>query len=165
MGGVKVDATGRASLPGLWAAGEVASTGLQGANRLASNSLLEAAACGRMAAEDVAGMEGLPSLAHPLEFVPPSPGGDSEIAAIRDIMDRDVGVVRDTSGLSRAIDRLTQLRRASQGTTAENAAAVALLIAQAAEHRTESRGGHFRADATPSPTTPEHSMSRWADLE
>jgi L-aspartate oxidase len=164
MGGVKVDAAGRASIPGLWAAGEVASTGLQGANRLASNSLLEAAACGRIAAEDVAGMGDFPSQAPPLAFDAPRPGGASDIAAIREIMDRDVGVVRDAAGLTRAIDGLTRLRRESRGTTAEDAAAVALLIAQAAGRREESRGAHFRADAEPSPETPEHSASRWAEI-
>jgi L-aspartate oxidase len=165
MGGVKVDARGRASIPGLWAAGEVASTGLQGANRLASNSLLEAAVCGRLAAEDVAGApEGKPVTSQP-DFKPPRFGGAEAIAQIRATMDRDVGVVRDRAGLNRAIENLAAIRRAARGTTVEDSAAIALLIAQAAERRRESRGGHFRSDAEPSAAAPEHSISRWSDLE
>jgi L-aspartate oxidase len=165
MGGIRVDATGRSSIEGLWAAGEVASTGLQGANRLASNSLLEAAACGRIAAEDVGGIE-LPAIAQrQFDFGPAAPAPAAEITTIRAVMDRDVGVVRDEAGLTRAITRLGELRHDVRGTLAEDAAAVALLIARAAERRKDSRGAHFRADAEPPTSPPEHSVSYWAELE
>ena len=166
MGGVKVDAAGRTSIDGLWAAGEVACTGLHGANRLASNSLLEAAVCGRLAAEDVAGLEQGGRNQTDAQQPADERGADSGeiIAAIRAVMDRDVGVVRDRSGLDRATAKLGALRRDAGGTPAEDAASVALLIALAAARRPESRGAHFRSDATAADDPPRHSASRWAEL-
>ncbi|MDR6952896.1 L-aspartate oxidase [Ancylobacter sp. 3268] len=140
MGGVEVDAQGRTGLPGLWACGEVASTGLHGANRLASNSLLEALAYAGWIAADIAAATPagtpLPG-AVPALPAPPPP-------ALRQLMDRQVGVVRDKAGLADAVATL-----AGDG----DAAQVALMVARAALARTESRGGHFRADH-PHPATP-----------
>jgi L-aspartate oxidase len=164
MGGVKVDAAGRSSIDGLWAAGEVACTGLHGANRLASNSLLEAAVCGRLAAEDIAGFAATAS-DHTAEQQPAiEDRGGEFIAAIRTLMDRDVGVVRDQIGMERAIAQLRSFRREAEGTTAEDTVSVALLIALAAERRTESRGAHFRSDGTAQAEPAEHSTSVWAEL-
>jgi L-aspartate oxidase len=160
MGGVKVDATGRTSVPGLWAAGEVASTGLHGANRLASNSLLEAAVCGRLAAEDIAGISQgaqVPDVEQPVF----RNDGSAIVAVTRELMDQDVGVVRDRAGLEHAIARLEDSSREATGTTADDTVAVALLIARAALNRTESRGAHFRSDAGPAVEPPVHSLSRW----
>ncbi len=163
MGGVKVDGAARTSIEGLWAAGEVACTGLHGANRLASNSLLEAAVCGRLAAEDIASTAA--SMDHTSESQPSIQNADGAIVAtVRKIMDRDVGVVRDRWGLERAIAGLNALRGKSKTTAAEDMVSVALLIAYAAERRTDSIGAHFRSDAGPKIEPPEHSTSLWADL-
>ncbi len=163
MGGVKVDARGRSSVEGLWAIGEVASTGLHGANRLASNSLLEAAVCGRLAGEDVGGV----TLAHIVggdaEPVDPSPADPEMIAQIRRLMDDDVGVVRHASGLARAVAKLGESYHDAIGSEASDIAGTALLIALAAERRTESRGAHYRSDCGAA-AEPHHSQSRWTEL-
>jgi len=163
MGGVKVDNMGRTSVVGLWAAGEVACTGLHGANRLASNSLLEAAVCGRLVAEDIAGIAGT-AVSQTTDQAIPAAAENRAIAAVRQTMNRDVGVVRDQSGLERAIARLTLLRLEATGAAAEDSVALALLIACAAERRKESRGAHFRSDGLPQIEPPAHSESRWEDL-
>jgi L-aspartate oxidase len=163
MGGVKVDKAGRTSVPGLWAAGEVACTGLHGANRLASNSLLEAAVCGRLVAEGVTGLSA-DVAAREADIALPALSENGAIAAIRTAMNRDVGVVRDEAGLARAIAALSALRRETAGTVAEDSVSLALLIARAAERRKESRGAHFRSDAAPQTEPALHSSSRWDEL-
>jgi len=147
MGGVAVDGRGRTSIAGLWACGEVAATGLHGANRLASNSLLEAVAFARWIAEDIAGMPTIATRRISTETsarradVPAA----ATIAELRHLMTDAVGVVRDASGLARAVARLSEL--AFDGTPAlADRALVGLLIAASAWKRTESRGGHFRSD-------------------
>jgi L-aspartate oxidase len=163
MGGVKAEVSGKTSVAGLWAAGEVACTGLHGANRLASNSLLEAAVCGRLAGEEAAGIL-TRSVGVPRADEPAMPSDGSEyIAAVRELMNRDVGVVRDGAGLVRAVEMLDDLRVKTAGTTAEDNVAIASLIAQAALRRTESRGAHFRSDAGPQ-VAAAHSLSRWGDI-
>lgn len=164
MGGVKVDAAGRTSVEGLWAAGEVACTGLHGANRLASNSLLEAAVCGRLVAEDIAGLATTAREESAIPELTVTPGDPAIIATVRDLMNRDVGVVRDAAGMERAVSQLTALRRETAGTAIEDAVAVAQLIALAASRRTENRGAHFRSDAGAAVEPPEHSVSRWENL-
>nr|WP_321983529.1 L-aspartate oxidase [uncultured Lichenicoccus sp.] len=141
MGGIAVDAEGRSSLPGLWACGEAACTGLHGANRLASNSLLEAAVCGEQVA---ASLQRQPA-STPARELPRghATGGvvpDPMLQPVRQILSRDVGVLRDASGLQHAIDALAPLARTS------DAALLGLMIAQSAFARQESRGGHFRTD-------------------
>lgn len=155
MGGVAVDARGRSSLDGLWAAGEVASTGVHGANRLASNSLLEAIVFGARVAADI--KDSVPPTREPMaskirhEPCPPDdPVGESEL---RRLMSTDVGVVRDGAGLSRALATILKIERQSSSPRVRNMAAAALFVAASALARTESRGGHFRADyPEPDPT-------------
>ena len=163
MGGVMVDDTGKTSAPGLWAAGEVACTGLHGANRLASNSLLEAAVCGRLVAEDIAGIAETAVSQTTDQTIPAAIENDA-VAEIRQTMNRDAGVVRDEAGLNRAITTLSALRHKTAGTAAEDSVALALLIARAAERRKESRGAHFRSDGTAQTEPARHSTSRWEEF-
>ncbi|WP_298423472.1 L-aspartate oxidase [Rhodoblastus sp.] len=150
MGGLWTDARGRASLPGLWAAGEVASTGLHGANRLASNSLLEAVVFADRVARDIATT--LPDLPAPQAVrAPDRPERlDREGAVeVRRIMSRFVGVLRDEEGLREALRGLCRLRAralAEGSADLRNRTEAALLIAASALRRRESRGGHFRTD-------------------
>jgi len=149
MGGIAVDARSRSSLPGLWAVGEVAATGLHGANRLASNSLLEAAVFGARAARDISGLEA-PSRAGrlPAGLAREAPASLdwNALGRVRRIMDDKVGVVRDATGLTEAISELDDLRGRHVPGAAADAATAGFLVACAALARCESRGGHFRAD-------------------
>ncbi len=116
MGGVLTDANGRTTLDGLWACGETSSTGAHGANRLASNSLLEAVVFAARVADDIKEHLPTPELMHPVA----EPNGlgvadPKAVAELRRIMAADVGVVRDAAGLRRA---LAAHRRASQRATA-----------------------------------------------
>lgn len=149
MGGISVDENARTSLPGLWAVGECASTGAHGANRLASNSLLEAIVFGARAAADIAatvrttGTGGNP--AEPSEFSHPSQ--TPALAPLRRIMSMNVGLERNDEDLRKAIEFIVRLERAgAHDPDMRNMAAACLLIAGAAHARQESRGGHFRID-------------------
>ncbi len=153
MGGVWTDARGRTSVAGLWAAGEVASTGVHGANRLASNSLLEAVVFAARIAEDLAAAD-LPPVTK-AEARPPlvavdsrgaSAAGEAVVARLRAIMSRHVGVIRDGVGLAEACLAIAAIRAAAPDTGLRNMATTALLVAAAALARQESRGGHFRSD-------------------
>ncbi len=134
MGGIAVDAEGRSSVAGLWAAGEAACTGLHGANRLASNSLLEAAVTGRLVARSVAGVTA--GRAAAVASVEAAPEGD--LAAVRAVMSRHAGVLRDEAGLNEAVSVLAPMEG--------DAAALGLMMCVAMRRRTESRGGHWRTD-------------------
>jgi len=140
MGGVAVDAFGRSSLRGLWACGEAAATGLHGANRLASNSLLEAFVMGGAVAESVsdvvAGVAGRVD-----QFDAPPPAG---AAPARRILTRCVGIERNRAQLTHAVAELSSL--AFQKGPSADPALVGLFIALAALERKESRGAHYRAD-------------------
>ena len=147
MGGVATDARGRTSLEGLWAAGEVASTGAHGANRLASNSLLEAVVYAARIADDIAGLaQSRPSIATAGEVNQPvsDPGREH---ALRQLMSAKVGVIRDKAGLTRALDEIARIERESRHLPqTRNMATAALMVTAAALRREESRGGHFRSD-------------------
>jgi L-aspartate oxidase len=142
MGGIDVDRRGRSSVAGLWAAGEVASTGLHGANRLASNSLLEAAVMGMCAAEDMAAFVPVRKTAAPsvTTVTPPS----FEFGSVRHIVSAHLGVLRNGDGLRSAVSDLLPRIEPARPTT--QPATVALLIAVFALLRTETRGSHARTD-------------------
>ncbi|HVM99452.1 MAG TPA: L-aspartate oxidase [Caulobacteraceae bacterium] len=141
MGGVETDAEGAATLPGLFAAGECASTGVHGANRLASNSLLEAAVFGTRAGR-AAARAADPGTAP----TPPAPAPDLPDAALQTLrraMSQDAGVVRDGAGLRRLLTTIAGLE-AAHGRALPLVAA--RLVAEGALTRRESRGAHFRTD-------------------
>lgn len=153
MGGVATDLDGRTSLTGLWAVGEVAATGLHGANRLASNSLMEAMVMAERAAGDIVMRLPLLSVNRDVTLripaLPPrgvAARGDKDV--LRQVMTDDCGVTRDERKLTRALATLTAARDAAEGVDTELAdrALVAQLIVTAALLRCESRGGHFRTD-------------------
>jgi len=148
MGGIAVDARGRSSIEGLWAGGEVASTGAHGANRLASNSLLEAAVYAARIAEDIAG-SAAPSPARALAEQPPPRNCVMPVPStnnLRRLMSSHVGVIRDGEHLAEAARTFAAIERDTGNVTLRNVATTALLVAAGAFSRRESRGGHFRSD-------------------
>jgi len=148
MGGIDAVTDGRSSVPGLWAVGEVASTGVHGANRLASNSLLEGLVFGARVAVDVASrMVEPPADARASEEAWSLPLQGDGIEDVRTIMWERVGLVRTGPGLWEARNRLLDLDQTLRSSIAGRVAAdVARLVVAAALRRSESRGGHYRAD-------------------
>ncbi|MBA4797273.1 MAG: L-aspartate oxidase [Rhizobiales bacterium] len=151
MGGVLVDADGRTSLDGLWAAGEVTSSGVHGANRLASNSLLEAVVFAGRIADSIKSM--LPESA--LYEWPQTAGENDDLVTVEDspelkdlraLMSRHAGVIREEAGLKMLIRELVELERKRPRVRFSNIVSTAKLIAVGAYLRTESRGAHMRAD-------------------
>jgi L-aspartate oxidase len=137
MGGVRTDLHGRTNLRGLYAAGEVASTGVHGANRLASNSLLEALVFGGRTATAMREEE---KLRRP-RFDADAPAASSaSFQRIRDITWRHAGIVRSASGLKTGAELLAAIPEDS------NLLTVARMIHQCALTREESRGAHYRDD-------------------
>ena len=163
IGGVTVDQHGRTTLPGLWAAGEATSSGLHGANRLASNSLLEGLVYGARAAEDIA--ESLPEPARPRLNVQPIVSRHLahhqetlDLADIRQslrtLMWFNAGISRNQEGLTQAAKEIDLWRRYvlnhafsdPTGWTLQNMLTVARLMVASAAERKESRGVHYRSD-------------------
>ena len=154
MGGIRTDLDGRSTVPGLYAAGEVACTGVHGANRLASNSLLEGlvfgARAGEAAAADsgrlVSGSGGQDASADTSGRTPQSPLSTAVRKRVKRVMWERVGILRDEGTLRRAIGEFEQIERANLSTSSRNFLTLALLVARAALWREESRGGHYRSD-------------------
>ncbi|HVO57403.1 MAG TPA: L-aspartate oxidase [Dongiaceae bacterium] len=171
MGGVNTDLWGRTSLPGLYAAGETADTGVHGANRLASNSLLEGLVFGARAGQAMIADRSsstpkqVPHKAAPLpgspapkpdfsepEASPVAPAASPELTQIRDLMWKHVGILRTGKELSAAIAFLTQMQlpKKEKPTRSDyelaNLHALATLMARSALAREESRGSHYRSD-------------------
>jgi len=157
MGGIRTDLDGRSNVPGLWAVGECANTGVHGANRLASNSLLEglvfADRAGREIGRDIARNHPVPASLSPVatdagNAVDRSAAALALLARMRSILTREVGVVRTEPGLAEAELALADLleRTPAGAWHVADQLRVAALIARAARGRRESRGGHRRAD-------------------
>jgi L-aspartate oxidase len=154
MGGVRTDLFGRTTVAGLYAAGEVSCTGVHGANRLASNSLLEGLVFGARAGEAAiadnakgkrqkAKSENKSSALSAQHF--------SEISTavrkrVKRVMWERVGILRDKDSLQRALNEFEQISQANLSVSSRNFVTLAMLVAKAAFWREESRGGHFRTD-------------------
>jgi len=158
MGGIRSDVNGQTSIPGLYACGEAASCGVHGANRLASNSLLDGLVFGARsakamsAAPDITDAEVTSAASMPSAELPIAP---PEVAdQIRELMWEHVGILRNAEGLAAARDHLQALEErlatapdaGPEQVEAAMAIQAAKLITHAALTRTESRGGHFRED-------------------
>jgi L-aspartate oxidase len=156
MGGVRTDLDGRSTLPGLYAAGEVACTGVHGANRLASNSLLEGlvfgARAGKAALEMADVRYQMPDISRKGEALtsniqhPTSEISTAVRKRVKRVMWERVGILREAGSLRQALGEFEQISRAPLSTASRNFVTLAQLIATAALWREESRGGHFRTD-------------------
>ena len=157
MGGVRSDLEGRTTLPGLYVAGEVAATGVHGANRLASNSLLEGLVFGARAGNKMRDeLRHVPAKAtqerRAASNGPMDTPTEQAILEIQDLMWRDVGIVRTGTTLKRAIEQLNQLTprvahpRTRRAYEAQNLHVTGSLVARSALAREESRGAHYRLD-------------------
>jgi len=152
MGGVRTDLDGRTTLAGLYAAGEVACTGVHGANRLASNSLLEGLVFGARAGKAMV-EDGSKFKVQSSKFEPETPNLKPETFVatavkkrVKRLMWERVGILRSADSLKRALRELEQISEANLGTSSRNFVTVAALVTRAALWREESRGGHFRDD-------------------
>jgi len=158
MGGVRTDLQGRTSLPALYAAGEVAATGAHGANRLASNSLLEGLVFGARAGRKMRDELGRrPAKARSKPRVaysngPVDAGLEELVRKMQELMWNEVGIVRDGARLKRAIEHLEKLTprlarpKTRRSYEASNILTAGLLVARSALAREESRGAHYRTD-------------------
>src|SRR3954467_9281906 len=152
MGGIVADLCGRSTLPRLWAVGEVARSGVHGANRLASNSLLEGLVFAERVAGDLVEVKPLRGAPKSGQWKVPilRDRGAAQVAAdnVRAIMWEDAGIVRSGVGLWSAFDRLMEIEsRLPEGATEEtNLVQTAQMIVWSALQREESRGGHYRSD-------------------
>ena len=162
MGGILTDARGRCTVDGLWACGEVASTGAHGANRLASNSLLEAVVFGARVAKDIASTVPIAdpkrgALHETAGAAKASGDGDAAERRLRAAMTEGAGVIRDAQSLRHALGEIAALEGGNESDyRLANMLATAKLIAAAALKRKESRGAHFRSDYP----IPDESLAR-----
>jgi len=153
MGGIKADCSGRTSIPFLYAIGECACTGLHGANRLASNSLLEAGVMAMKVAQLINEERRNNSRNKPSEtetLLMPSYTKPTHLLALRQCMAQSVGIIRNASSLEKALDlcndNLITNNYSVENIEAANILLVARLIAASALRREESRGSHYRSD-------------------
>jgi L-aspartate oxidase len=156
MGGLRSDLDGRSTIAGLYVAGEVAATGVHGANRLASNSLLEGLVFGARAGQTMRselrprGKASKPTRA--VSNGPVAAVAEDVIREIQDLMWRDAGIVRTGAGLKRGIERLEEIQpRVAHPKTrreheARNLLQAGLMVTRSALAREESRGAHYRTD-------------------
>jgi L-aspartate oxidase len=152
MGGIRTDLHGRSTLAGLYAAGEVTCTGVHGANRLASNSLLEGlvfgARAGKAAIADCSQINVKIPISEETNIQ--NANTDEINVAVRKrvkrVMWERVGIARDKNSLNRALTEFRQIEKSNLGTSSRNFVTLAKLIAKSALWREESRGGHFRDD-------------------
>jgi len=173
MGGVMTDLDGRSSLDGLSAVGEVASTGVHGANRLASNSLLEAVVFGarigaRLKSERLQRRKN-PAAPEDRFDLAPKPADPALIMRLRKAMSKGAALIRSEKSLNDVIDVINDLNQDPLMTSGlKSALASAELIAQGALMREESRGGHFRSDFPEADAEPMHTeicLAETADIE
>jgi L-aspartate oxidase len=176
MGGIRTDVHGRSSLPGLYAAGEAACTGVHGANRLASNSLLEGLVFGALAAEAMVGDKVRGSGGEVRATAAVEGGSDDSadveawIEKLQALMWLDAGLLRDAAGLRQAQAGLAAMRvmgprgRSRRALEARNLLVVAEAIVQAALGREESRGAHYRTDFPERDAVARHSVVRSGEL-
>ena len=176
MGGIKTDLHGRTTLPGLYAAGEAACTGVHGANRLASNSLLEGLVFGVEAAETMiqeqppAGDAAGTAVPRTPEVADAAEDAEGWIRSLRAEMWLDAGLLRDADGLKRAQDVLAALQQTMpQGMTrraieARNLHTLAGVMVEAALGREESRGAHYRMDFPGKWSSAKHSIVDHGEL-
>jgi len=165
MGGIAVDLEGRTNVAGLYACGEVAATGVHGANRLASNSLLESVVYPERIARDVGARARSLAAAELPPLTPYVAPRSSEWEMLREEMYANVGVERDEAGLAHALERLRALGETTPSEDVRDAATVGALVAQAALRRRESRGSHFRLDYPASAPSERHrSFTTLAEL-
>jgi L-aspartate oxidase len=157
MGGVRTGLDGKTNIGGLYAAGEAAATGVHGANRLASNSLLEGLVYGARAGNTMRDEAGRPhtkvrTAKTAYSNGPVDAGIEGAIGQIQDLMWNDVGIVRTRKGLQNAVQRLEELAlktanpRTRRAYEAANLHLAGLLVARSALAREESRGAHYRTD-------------------
>src|SRR5258708_11548672 len=148
MGGIAVDHHGRTSLKGLWAGGEVSSTSAHGANRLASNSLLEAVVYAARIAEDINGSS-IPAPVRPPRAPVNQPACAMPVMTerkFRAMMTSHIGVIRDDDRLAEAVRVFAAIEQDADNIALRNMATSALLVATSAWARRESRGAHYRID-------------------
>ncbi|CAN5459144.1 L-aspartate oxidase [soil metagenome] len=154
MGGIRTDLHGRSTIAGLYAAGEVTCTGVHGANRLASNSLLEGlvfgARAGAVMIEDSSKFQISNFKSENPKSEIPNPKSDGIATAVKKrvkrVMWERVGILRDKDSLERALKEFEQISQANLSTSSRNFVTLAKLVTAGALWREESRGGHFRND-------------------
>jgi L-aspartate oxidase len=152
MGGVRTDIWGRTTIEGLYACGEAACTGVHGANRLASNSLMETVVFGKRVAEHIAAGEGgrAPAAAGRVAITPAAVAAPSH-AELQQLLWRTAGIERDEQGLRSGLDTLRAWAPSGRPVTRpafeqKQLALLGGLLLEAALRRTESRGAHYRSD-------------------